>query len=151
MTSKPTVEFLRLPHGAGLPLPAYESAGAAGMDIRAAVTIDVVILPGSRVGIPCGFNVKVPVGFEGQCRPRSGNASKFGITLANSPGTIDSDYRGEIKCFLVNHGNTIFTVKRGDRIAQMIVAPVAQADIIEVPTLDETARGASGFGSTGTS
>lgn len=147
--TKPTVQFKRLPHGEGLPLPKYETAGAAGMDLRAAVADDVVILPGSRKGIPCGFNVAIPKGYEGQCRPRSGNAAKYGITLANAPGTIDEDYRGEIICFLVNHGDTLFTVKRGDRIAQMIVAPVQQAEVSEVDALDETDRGAGGFGSTG--
>lgn len=151
MSNKPTVQFKRLPHGVGLPLPKYETQGAAGMDLRAAVPENspVVILPGSRVGVPCGFNVAIPSGYEGQCRPRSGNAAKFGITLANSPGTIDEDYRGEIVCFLVNHGDTLFTVKRGDRIAQMVVAPVQQVDIEEVPVLTETVRGAGGFGSTG--
>lgn len=147
--SQPIVRFKRLPHGVGLPLPTYQTAGAAGMDLSAAVSLDTVILPGARVGIPCGFNVAIPPGYEGQCRPRSGLASKFGITLANSPGTIDSDYRGEIVCFLVNHGNTLFTVKRGDRVAQMIVSPVVQAVAMEVPELDETERGAGGFGSTG--
>lgn len=143
------VQFQRLPHGKDLPLPKYETAGAAGMDLRAAVTEDTVILPGTRKAIPCGFNVAIPCGYEGQCRPRSGLACKSGITLANSPGTIDADYRGEIICFLVNHGDTLFTVKRGDRIAQMIVAPVTHANIEEVATLTETDRGAGGFGSTG--
>lgn len=153
MSTKPVVRFQRLPHGDGLPLPKYESAGAAGMDLRAAIQPgplgDIVILPGQRKPIPCGFNVAIPSGYEGQCRPRSGLACKFGITLANSPGTIDADYRGEIICFLVNHGDTLFTVKRGDRIAQMIVAAVSQAEVHEVPSLDETDRGAGGFGSTG--
>lgn len=150
--SKPIVQFKRLPHGEGLPLPKYETGGAAGMDLRAALRPgdgDVVILPGARKAVPCGFNVAIPPGYEGQCRPRSGLACKFGITLANSPGTIDADYRGEIVCFLVNHGDTLFTVKRGDRIAQMIVTAVAQAEVREVAALTETDRGAGGFGSTG--
>lgn len=145
----PLVQFQRLPHGEGLPLPKYQSADAAGMDLTAAVSIDYLILPGDRRAIPCGFNVAIPRGFEGQCRPRSGLACKFGITLANSPGTIDADYRGEIICYLVNHGDTLFTVKRGDRIAQMIISPVAQADIMEVDSLSQTDRGTGGFGSTG--
>lgn len=145
----PIVLFQRLPHGEGLPLPTYQSAEAAGMDLQAAVAEPVTIAPGERKGIPSGFNVAIPWTYEGQCRPRSGLAVKFGITLANSPGTIDADYRGEIICFLINHGSAPFVVNRGDRIAQMIVMPVAQAIAEEVRELPPTMRGAGGFGSTG--
>ena len=148
---KPAIPLMRLPHAEGIPLPAYETLGAAGMDLRAAVPDDgpVVLRPGDRAMIPTGFCVAVPAGFEAQARPRSGLAAKSGVTCLNSPGTIDSDYRGELKVILINHGAETFTVRRGDRIAQLVIAPVVQAAWIEVASLDETVRGAGGFGSTG--
>jgi dUTP pyrophosphatase len=147
----PTVPIVRLPHAADLPLPAYESAQAAGMDLRAAVPEDepLVLRPGSRFPVPTGLAFALPPGFEGQVRPRSGLAFKSGITCLNTPGTVDADYRGEVKVILINHGEEDFTIRRGDRIAQLIVAPVVQAQWVEVESLDETARGAGGFGSTG--
>lgn len=132
-----------------LSLPAYETAGSAGMDIRAAVTGDIIIEPGNIVLIPTGFSMAIPYGFEVQVRPRSGLAVRHGITLINSPGTIDSDYRGEVKVPLINHGKVPYTVKRGARIAQMILAPVVRAECIEVEELDSTVRGTGGFGHTG--
>ena len=147
----PIVTLIRLPHGKDLPLPAYESAGAAGMDLRAAVGEDapLVLAPGARALVPTGFVFEIPSGFEGQVRPRSGLALKHGITCLNSPGTIDSDYRGEVKVLLVNHGDENFIVTRAMRIAQMLVTPVVQARIREAQTASETQRGAGGFGSTG--
>ena len=147
----PTVPIVRLPHAADLPLPAYESAQAAGMDLRAAVPEDepLVLRPGSRFPVPTGLAFALPPGFEGQVRPRSGLAFKSGVTCLNTPGTVDADYRGEVKVILINHGEEDFTIRRGDRIAQLIVAPVVQAQWVEVESLDETARGAGGFGSTG--
>jgi len=147
----PTVPIMRLPHAADLPLPAYETAHAAGMDLRAAVADDapMVLKPGSRTAVPTGYAFALPAGFEGQVRPRSGLALKNGVTALNSPGTIDADYRGEVKVILINHGEEDFTIRRGDRIAQLLIAPVTQAAWIEVESLDETARGAGGFGSTG--
>lgn len=129
--------------------PAYETEGSAGMDVRAAVESKTILDPGEIALIPTGFAVAIPKGFEIQVRPRSGLAVKFGITLINSPGTIDSDYRGEVKVPLINHGTESFTVSRGDRIAQMIVAPVTRADIVVVDQLDATDRGSGGFGHTG--
>jgi dUTP pyrophosphatase len=147
----PTIAVVQMAHGQGLPLPAYETAGAAGMDLRAAVEDEapVVLRPGSRAMIPTGLSIAVPAGFEVQIRPRSGLAAKAGITCLNSPGTVDSDYRGELKVILVNLGAEDFIVRRGERIAQMVVAPVVQAAWQLVDSLDETARGAGGFGSTG--
>lgn len=147
----PTIPLMRLPHAEGLPLPAYETAGAAGMDMRAAVADSepVTLKPGQRAMIPTGFAIAVPAGFEAQARPRSGLAFKSGVTCLNSPGTIDSDYRGELKVILINHGQEDFVIRRGDRIAQLVIAPVAQAQWLETDTLDDTARGAGGFGSTG--
>ena len=147
----PTVPIIRLPHGADLPLPAYETAQAAGMDLRAAVPEDepLVLRPGSRFPVPTGLAFALPPGFEGQVRPRSGLAFKSGVTCLNTPGTVDADYRGEVKVMLINHGEEAFTIRRGDRIAQLIVAPVVQAQWAEVESLDETVRGAGGFGSTG--
>ena len=130
-------------------LPAYETDGSAGMDIRAAVTKDTVLKPGAIALIPTGFAVAVPGGYEIQVRPRSGLAAKHGITLINSPGTIDSDYRGEVKVALINHGKIPYVITRGARIAQMILAPVARALPVEVVQLGETPRGAGGFGHTG--
>ena len=147
----PTVPSMRLPHAADLPLPAYETAHAAGMDLRAAVADEepMVLKPGARAAVPTGYAFALPSGFEGQVRPRSGLALKNGITALNSPGTIDADYRGEVKVILINHGEDDFTIRRGDRIAQLIVAPVVQASWVEVESLDETVRGVGGFGSTG--
>ena len=147
----PTVPITRLPHGADLPLPAYETAQAAGMDLRAAVPQDepLVLRPGSRFAVPTGLAFALPPGFEGQVRPRSGRAFKHGVTCLNTPGTIDADYRGEVKVILINHGEEDFVIRRGERIGQLVIAPVVQAVWAEVETLDETARGAGGFGSTG--
>ncbi len=141
------VAIKRLPHGEGLELPAYASAGAAGMDVVSAE--DVTIAPTARHAVATGLAVAIPAGFEIQVRPRSGLALKHGITVANAPGTIDADYRGELKVILINHGAAPFTIVRGDRIAQLVLAPVSQASWLEVGELDETARGAGGFGSTG--
>ena len=147
----PTVPITRLPHGEGLPLPAYETAQAAGMDLRAAVPDDepLTLRPGSRFPVPTGLAFALPPGFEGQVRPRSGLAFKHGVTCLNSPGTVDSDYRGEVKVILINHGEEDFTIRRGERIAQLVIAPVVRAAWVEVESLDDTVRGASGFGSTG--
>ena len=147
----PTIPITRLPHGQDLPLPAYESAQAAGMDLRAAVPENepLILRPGSRFAVPTGLAFALPAGFEGQVRPRSGLAIKSGVTCLNTPGTIDADYRGEVKVILINLGEEDLTIRRGDRIAQLVVAPVVQARWAEVESLDETARGAGGFGSTG--
>ena len=147
----PIVPIVRLPHGADLPLPAYETALAAGMDLRAAVPEDepLVLRPGSRFAVPTGVAFALPPGFEGQVRPRSGLAFKHGVTCLNSPGTVDADYRGEVKVILINHGAEDFTIRRGERIGQLVVAPVVQAQWAEVESLDDTVRGAGGFGSTG--
>jgi len=147
----PTVPITRLPHAEGLPLPAYETAQAAGMDLRAAVPQDepLTLRPGSRFPVPTGLAFALPPGFEGQVRPRSGLAAKHGVTCLNSPGTVDADYRGEVKVILINHGEEDFVIRRGERIAQLVIAPVVQAAWAEVENLDETARGAGGFGSTG--
>ena len=147
----PTIAVTRLPHNADLPLPAYETAGAAGMDLRAAVFEDapVTLRPGARDIIPTGLAMALPEGFEAQVRPRSGLAAKAGVTCLNTPGTIDSDYRGEVKVILINLGSEDFVIRRGDRIAQMVIAPVLQAAWSEVSKLDETLRGTGGFGSTG--
>lgn len=146
--SKPvTVEVKRLENGAGLPLPAYATQGAAGMDVVAAET--VTLRPGQRYAVATGFAIAIPAGYEIQVRPRSGLAFKHGITVPNTPGTIDSDYRGELRVLLINHGLHDFQVDRGDRIAQLVLAPVVQAAWSEVEELDATARGEGGFGSTG--
>ena len=147
----PTVPIRRLPHGEGLPLPSYESAQAAGMDLRAAVPQGepLTLRPGSRFPVPTGVAFALPPGFEAQVRPRSGLAAKHGVTCLNSPGTVDADYRGEVKVILVNLGEEDFVIRRGERIAQLVIAPVVQAAWSEVASLDETARGAGGFGSTG--
>lgn len=148
----PSVGFVRLPHGEGLPLPAYESAGAAGMDLRAAVPDDrpLLILPGKRALVPTGLVLEIPEGMEGQVRPRSGLAFKHGLTVLNSPGTVDSDYRGEVKVLLINLGDEDFAVTRGIRIAQIVFAAVTQVAIEERSLAGGTARGSGGFGSTGT-
>jgi dUTP pyrophosphatase len=143
------VQIQRLPHGAGLPLPSYATAGAAGMDLLAAIDQPVIIAPAGRALIPTGIAIALPAGFEMQIRPRSGLALKHGITLPNTPGTIDEDYRGEIQVILLNASDETFTVTRGMRIAQAVIAPVFHAAWTEVENLDETERGAGGFGSTG--
>ena len=142
----------RLPHGAGLPLPAYETAGAAGMDLIAAVEegCGLELSPGARKLVPTGLIFQLPEGYEGQVRPRSGLAFRHGVTVANAPGTIDSDYRGEVQVLLVNLGQENFTVTRGMRIAQFVIAPVIMAQLVETDVINETIRGAGGFGSTGT-
>ena len=137
----------RLPHGEGLDLPAYATEGAAGMDVLSAE--DVTIAPGGRHAVATGLAVAIPPGFEIQVRPRSGLALKHGITVPNTPGTIDSDYRGELKVILINHGADAFDIRRGDRVAQLVLAPVTRAAWLESEELDDTARGAGGFGSTG--
>jgi len=141
------VKVKRLPHGEGLPLPAYATPGAAGMDVVSAE--DVTLAPGARHAVATGLALAIPQGYEIQVRPRSGLALKHGITVPNTPGTIDSDYRGELKVILINHGPEPFVIARGDRIAQLVLAPVVQAAWDEVEALDATARGAGGFGSTG--
>lgn len=145
------IEVLRLPHAAGLELPAYHSSGAAGLDLVAAVDPygPIHLACGKRVLVPTGLVVAIPPGFEAQVRPRSGLALKHGVTVLNSPGTIDSDYRGELKVLLVNLGDENFVISRGERIAQLVIAPVVAASLVEVEALDATSRGAGGFGSTG--
>ena len=145
-----TIQVRRLPHAEGLALPTYATPGAAGMDLLAAVTDPVVIPPGGRTLIPTGLSIALPAGHEMQIRPRSGLALKNGIVLPNSPGTIDEDYRGEVQVIVLNTGDAPFTVERGMRIAQAVLAPVTKAAWQEVETLPETARAAGGFGSTGT-
>jgi dUTP pyrophosphatase len=147
----PTIPVVQLPHAQGLPLPAYETPLAAGMDLRAAVAEDapLTLQPMARAMVPTGLAFAVPAGFEAQVRPRSGLAAKAGITCLNTPGTIDADYRGEVKVILINLGEEDFIIRRGDRIAQLVIAPVASASWAVVDSLDETARGAGGFGSTG--
>ncbi|WP_395000791.1 dUTP diphosphatase [Sphingomonas sp.] len=141
------IQIARLPHGEGLPLPAYATPGAAGMDVVAAEDLDLA--PGTRHAVATGFKVAIPDGFEIQVRPRSGLAYKYGVTVPNTPGTIDSDYRGELKILMINHGSDPFRVRRGERIAQLVPAAVTKADFDEVEELDATTRGAGGFGSTG--
>ena len=141
------VRLKRLPHGEGLELPRYATQGAAGMDVLAAE--DVTLAPGGRHAVATGLSVAIPPGYEIQVRPRSGLALKHGISVPNTPGTIDSDYRGELKVILINHGGEPFAIHRGDRVAQLVLAPVTLAEWDEVGDLDETARGAGGFGSTG--
>jgi dUTP pyrophosphatase len=148
--TKLKVKITRLKHGtADIPLPQYATEGAAGMDMRAAVSDKMILAPGSVGLIPTGFIIELPAGFEAQIRPRSGLALKHGIGILNSPGTIDSDYRGEVKIILMNFSNEAFTIQRGDRIAQMVVAPVSRVQWDEVPVLEITERGAGGFGHTG--
>jgi len=143
-----TVEIKRLPNNDDLPLPAYETAGAAGMDLRAAEAM--TLKPGARHLVPTGLSIALPPGFEAQVRPRSGLAVQHGVTVLNAPGTIDSDYRGEIKVILINHSGQPFEITRGMRIAQLVIAPVTRASFVEIDDdLDHTARGAGGFGSTG--
>ena len=145
------LRVMRLPHGAGLPLPAYQSEHAAGLDLVAAVAdgAPLTLAPGARALVPTGLAIELPPGFEGQVRPRSGLALKSGVTVLNAPGTIDADYRGEVSVLLVNHGSEPVEIKRGARIAQLIVAPVVRVNWQESPALSETNRGAGGYGSTG--
>ncbi len=143
------LSILRLPHAADLPLPSYATAGSAGLDLRAAAAL--TLKPHQRALVPTGLAIALPHGFEAQVRPRSGLAVKHGVTVLNAPGTIDADYRGEIQVPLINHGDADFVIARGDRIAQMVIAPVTQVDLVEVAALDDTARGGNGFGSSGRS
>ncbi|MFC3714221.1 dUTP diphosphatase [Sphingoaurantiacus capsulatus] len=147
MSQKIAIQLKRLPHGEGLPLPAYATPGAAGMDVVAAE--ELTLAPGARHAVATGLSVAIPEGFEIQVRPRSGLALKHGITCLNTPGTIDSDYRGEVKVILANLGSEPFEIKRGERIAQLVPAAVQPAAFVEIDSLDDTARGAGGFGSTG--
>lgn len=151
MSAPVSVSVKPLPHFEGLALPVYETAGSAGLDVRAAVPegAPVVLAPGARDMVPTGLSVAIPQGYELQMRPRSGLAAKYGVTCLNSPGTIDSDYRGELKVILINHGQAPFTIARGERIGQLVLAPVTQLEWAEVGTLPETSRGQGGFGSTG--
>lgn len=151
MNSVVNVEILQLPNGQGLGLPAYQSALAAGLDLLAAVPQDapIVLAPGKYALVPTGLSIALPPGFEAQVRPRSGLAARHGVTVLNAPGTIDADYRGEIGVPLINHGDVPFTVRRGERIAQMVIAAVIQVELVPVTTLSATARGGGGFGSTG--
>jgi len=147
-----SVEIKALENFGDLELPKYETVLAAGADLRAAVPADMpmILKPGARALVPTGFAMALPAGYEAQIRPRSGLAYKHGITCLNAPGTIDADYRGEVKVLLINHGEAAFTITRGERIAQMVIAPITQPDFIQVTNLSETERGAGGFGSTGT-
>jgi dUTP pyrophosphatase len=151
LSSSARIEIKQLPHGEGLPLPAYQSAHAAGLDLLAAVleNAPVVLAPGESAMVPTGLSIALPDGFEAQVRPRSGLAAKHGVTVLNAPGTVDADYRGEISVILINHGSTPFTIRRGERIAQMIIASVARAELVPVATLPSSERGSGGFGSTG--
>jgi dUTP pyrophosphatase len=151
LSSSARIEIKQLPHGEGLPLPAYQSAHAAGLDLLAAVleNAPVVLAPGESAMVPTGLAIALPDGFEAQVRPRSGLAAKHGVTVLNAPGTVDSDYRGEISVILINHGKIPFTIRRGERIAQMIIASVARAELVPVATLPSSERGSGGFGSTG--
>ena len=143
------VGIQKLPHAQGLALPFYATSGAAGLDLLAAVETEIDLLPGARMAVPCGIAIELPPGVEAQVRPRSGLALNHGITCLNAPGTIDSDYRGEIKAILINHGDKVFVISRGHKIAQMVIARHEQAELVEVEALSDSARGAGGFGSTG--
>ena len=145
------LQIQRLSHASDLPLPFYATEGSAGLDLLAAVDSDIELAPGARGAIPCGIAIALPLGYEAQVRPRSGLALKHGLTVLNTPGTIDSDYRGEIKAILINHGQEPFRISRGMKIAQMVIAAHVQAHLVETGELSETARGAGGFGSTGLS
>ncbi len=151
MTTAITVEIQRLPHAEGLALPAYQTAHAAGLDLLAAVPEDkpLTLQPGQRALVPTGLMIAVPPGHEAQVRPRSGLALKHGVTVLNSPGTVDADYRGEVSVLLINHGDAPFTIRRGERIAQLVIAAVTQANLVAVASLSSTDRGSGGFGSTG--
>ena len=145
------VDVQQLPHGEGLPLPAYQSADAAGLDLLAAVpeAAPVTLNPGRHALVPTGLIIALPRGYEAQVRPRSGLAARHGVTVLNAPGTIDADYRGEVAVLLINHGDAPFTIKRGERIAQIVIAPVIQVELVRVISLPATERGSGGFGSTG--
>jgi dUTP pyrophosphatase len=145
------VDIQQLPHGEGLALPAYQSAHAAGLDLLAAVSEDapMMLAPGKHAMIPTGLRIALPPGYEAQVRPRSGLAARHGVTVLNSPGTVDADYRGEINVLLINHGDQPFQIRRGERIAQMVIAPVTQVELVPVTSLSTTDRGSGGFGSTG--
>jgi len=151
MSADIVVEVKRLPHAEGLALPAYQSEHAAGLDLLAAVGAEtpLTLAPGERALVPTGLAIALPAGFEGQVRPRSGLALKHGVTVLNSPGTIDADYRGEVSVILINHGAEPFVIRRGERIAQLVIAPVQRAQMLETVVLEETSRNAGGFGSTG--
>jgi dUTP pyrophosphatase len=149
MSSRTKVGIKRLAHASDLPLPHYATQGAAGLDLLAAVDEPIELLPGQRMAVPTGIAIELPLGVEAQVRPRSGLALNHGITCLNSPGTIDSDYRGEIKAILVNHGDKVFVITRGHKIAQMVIARHEQAELVEMEALSDSARGAGGFGSTG--
>jgi dUTP diphosphatase len=151
VSSMVKVDIRQFPHGEGLALPAYQSADAAGLDLLAAVPEDapLVLAPGKHAMVPTGLAIALPSGFEAQVRPRSGLAAKHGVTVLNSPGTIDADYRGEISVILINHGAAPFPIRRGERIAQMVIAPVVQAELVPITNLSMTDRGSGGFGSTG--
>jgi dUTP pyrophosphatase len=146
-----TIDVCQLPHGKGLALPAYQTAHAAGLDLLAAVPEDapLVLAPGTHAMVPTGLTIALPDGFEAQVRPRSGLAAKHGVTVLNAPGTVDADYRGEIAVLLINHGAAPFTIRRGERIAQLVIASVTRADLVAVEVLSPTDRGGGGFGSTG--
>ena len=151
MSGRIDIALTYLDHGRGLDLPRQQTAGAAGVDLLAALGISEVVTmaPGARAIVPCGFAMALPTGYEAQVRPRSGLAAKHGVTVLNTPGTIDADYRGEVKVILINHGGEPFEIRRGDRVAQMVVAPVSAVGFSKRETLDDTERGAGGFGSTG--
>ncbi|MFH0300729.1 dUTP diphosphatase [Bradyrhizobium sp. 31Argb] len=151
MSATIKVDVRQLPHAEGLPLPAYQTADAAGLDLLAAVPEEapLVLASGKYAMVPTGLTIALPPGYEAQVRPRSGLAAKHGVTVLNSPGTIDADYRGEINVLLINHGEAPFSIRRGERIAQMVIAPVVQAQLVPVTALSSTERGGGGFGSTG--
>ena len=151
MSATIKVDIHQLPHGEGLPLPAYQTTDAAGLDLLAAVPAEtpLVLASGKYAMVPTGLTIALPSGYEAQVRPRSGLAAKHGVTVLNSPGTVDADYRGEINVLLINHGDTPFPIRRGERIAQMVIAPVVQAQLVPVASLSGTDRGSGGFGSTG--
>jgi dUTP pyrophosphatase len=151
MSGTITIDVRQLPHGEGLALPAYQTAHAAGLDLLAAVPDEAprVLAPGRHAMVPTGLTIALPPGYEAQVRPRSGLAAKHGVTVLNAPGTVDADYRGEINVLLINHGEAPFTIRRGERIAQMVIAPVARAELIAATALSDTDRGSGGFGSTG--
>jgi dUTP pyrophosphatase len=151
MSATITVEVRQLPHGEGLALPTYQTAHAAGLDLLAAVpdTAPLILAPGRHALVPTGLTIALPADYEAQIRPRSGLAAKHGITVLNAPGTVDADYRGEIGVLLINHGDAPFTIRRGERIAQMVIAPVARVELITTTALPATDRGGGGFGSTG--
>ncbi|MGY3132915.1 dUTP pyrophosphatase [Bradyrhizobium sp. USDA 4501] len=151
MSATIKLEVHQLPHGADLLLPIYQTADAAGLDLLAAVpqSAPLLLLPGRYEMVPTGLTIALPPGYEAQVRPRSGLAAKYGVTVLNSPGTIDADYRGEINVLLINHGHEVFSIRRGERIAQMVIAPVTRAELVPVDVLPATGRGSGGFGSTG--